>query len=71
MLCELKAYPLLLGARGKKPADMDALIEVIGRVSSLMTSCPDIGELDLNPVIVHDEGKGVSLVDARVFFKAS
>jgi acetyltransferase len=69
MLCELKAYSLLLGARGKKPVDMDALIEVIGRVSSLMTSCPDIGELDLNPVIVHDEGKGVSLVDARVFFK--
>jgi acetyltransferase len=71
MLRELKAYPLLLGARGKEPADIDALIEVIGRVSSLMTSCPFVSELDLNPVIVHPAGKGVSLVDARVFFKAS
>ena len=70
MLRELKAYPLLCGTRGKKQADIDAVIEVIGRVSSLMTNCPDIGELDLNPVIVHDKGKGVSLVDARVFFKA-
>jgi hypothetical protein len=33
-----------------------------------MHACPEIVEMDLNPVIVHAEGKGVSIVDARVFF---
>ncbi len=68
MLGELKAYPLLQGARGQGRSDMDVLVEIICRVSSLMHQCPEIRELDLNPVIVHPEGKGVSIVDARVFF---
>ena len=68
MLKELKAYPLLQGVRGKGRADVKALIEVICRVSTLLTNCPEISEMDLNPVIVHPEGQGVSIVDARVFF---
>ncbi len=68
MLQELKAYPLLTGTRGKGRSDIAALTEIICRVSSLMQSCPEIKELDLNPVIVHPEGKGVSIVDARIFF---
>jgi acyl-CoA synthetase (NDP forming) len=68
MLKELQAYPLLLGARGKGHADVKALVEVICRVSTLLTNCPDISEMDLNPVIVHPDGQGVSIVDARVFF---
>jgi acetyltransferase len=72
MLRELKAYPLLTGARGKAPADRQALIDVVCRVSALLDACPDIAEIDLNPVIVHPEGQGISIVDARVFFsKAS
>jgi acetyltransferase len=68
MLKNLKAYPLLKGTRGKGGADMAALVEIICRVSSLLTACPEIAELDLNPVIVHSDGKGVSIVDARIFF---
>ena len=68
MLKELQAYPLLQGVRGKSKADIKALIEVICRVSTLLTNCPEISEMDLNPVIVHPEGQGVSIVDARVFF---
>jgi len=68
MLKELKAYPLLLGVRGKGRADIKALVEVICRVSTLLTNCPEISEMDLNPVIVHPDGQGVSIVDARVFF---
>ena len=68
MLRELKAYPLLAGARGKGPADCQALMDVVCRVSALLDACPDITEIDLNPVIVHPEGQGVSIVDARVFF---
>jgi acyl-CoA synthetase (NDP forming) len=68
MLKELKAYPLLLGVRGKGRADVKALVEVICRVSSLLINCSEISEMDLNPVIVHPDGQGVSIVDARVFF---
>jgi len=68
MLTGLKAYPLVAGTRGAGPADCPALIEVICRVSALLDACPDISEIDLNPVIVHPQGQGLSLVDARVFF---
>jgi hypothetical protein len=47
---------------------MDALVDVICRVSYLMTTDANISEMDLNPVIVHFEGQGVSMVDARIFF---
>jgi len=69
MLSELKAYPLLAGARGKAPADIQALTDVICRVSALLAAYPEIAEIDLNPVIVHPRGEGLSLVDARVFFR--
>lgn len=69
MLSKLMAYPLLLGARGKKKSDIDALVDVICRVSNLLAEKPDIAEIDLNPVIVHETGKGCSIVDSRVFFK--
>jgi acetyltransferase len=69
MLKQLQAYPVLQGARGKMKADIDAFADVICRVSQLLITAPDIAEIDLNPVIVHETGKGVSIVDSRVFFK--
>lgn len=69
MLGQLQSYPALRGARGKKMADIEALADVVCRVSNLLASVPDIAEIDLNPVIVHEQGKGVSIVDSRVFFK--
>jgi len=69
MMKELKAYPLLQGARGKSPADSQALIDIICRTSALLAACPEITEIDLNPVIVHQEGQGASIVDARIFFQ--
>ena len=68
MLRELKCYPILLGARGGKALDIDALIEVICRISALLCSQPEISEIDLNPVMVYPRGGGVGIVDARVFF---
>ena len=69
MLKNLKAYPVLQGARGKTAADVDAFADVICRVSQLLATVPDLAEIDLNPVIVHEKGKGVSIVDSRVFFR--
>jgi acyl-CoA synthetase (NDP forming) len=69
MLKNLKTYPILQGARGKMKADIEAFADVICRVSQLLATVTDLAEIDLNPVIVHETGKGVSIVDSRVFFK--
>lgn len=69
MLGQLQAYPVLRGARGKQKAAIDAFADVICRTANLLAAVPDIAEIDLNPVIVHEQGKGVSIVDCRIFFQ--
>jgi acetate---CoA ligase (ADP-forming) len=66
MIRSLKTYPLLTGYRGGPRYHVKALEQVVLRVSALVENIPEISELDLNPVIVLPEGKGVSVVDARV-----
>ena len=64
MLDELRGIALLRGYRGSEPADESALLEILLRVSALVEMCPDIEELDLNPVIV--SANGATAVDVRV-----
>jgi acetyltransferase len=64
MLGEIRAAPLLHGARGRTPADVDALVAVIQRVSQLVTDFPAITELDVNPVVAMPDG--VAAVDLRL-----
>jgi acetate---CoA ligase (ADP-forming) len=67
MLARLKAAPLLGAFRGRRPADVDALVELMVRLGQLAGDHADtIAEIDLNPVLVHDEGKGVSVVDTLI-----
>ncbi len=66
MISSIKGYPILQGARGKKPADIDKLAETLIRLSQLCSDFPEIDEMDLNPVFAFEEGKGVSVVDARL-----
>ncbi len=66
MVESIKAFPLLQGVRGEAPSDLSALFEAIERVSQLAIDLPEVAELDLNPLIVRSEGKGVVAVDARV-----
>jgi acetyltransferase len=53
--------------RGKPPCDKKALVNLLLMVSELVEAYPDIEEMDLNPVIVHEEG--LSIVDARIILK--
>ena len=69
MLQELKSYWLLQGARGEAPADIDAVIESMLRVSQLVTEFPEINELDINPLRVLEDGKGCLAADARIVLK--
>ncbi len=64
MIREIRGYRALTGLRGKPPADLDALRDLLLQVSAFLASNPQIGEMDLNPVIVHE--RGLSVVDARV-----
>jgi acetyl coenzyme A synthetase (ADP forming)-like protein len=64
MINELKGVRLLRGYRGAPPVDERALRDVILRVSALVTECPEIHELDLNPVKVLPSG--ACALDARV-----
>ncbi len=64
MLNEVKGTALLRGWRGKPAADEAALKELILRVSILLEICPQIQEMDANPVKVLEQG--AKIVDARL-----
>ncbi len=64
MIREIKGYPLLEGYRGQEPANIDALQDIIVRVSQFVERTPEIKELDLNPIFAYKD-KAVS-VDARI-----
>lgn len=66
MLKELKGYPLLNGYRGSKPVDLEALIDLTLKVSQLALDLPALSEMDLNPVMLQEQGKGCIAVDYRM-----
>jgi acyl-CoA synthetase (NDP forming) len=72
MLAELKAAPLLQGFRGAAKADVGALAQLIAQVSMLAAAYRDqISEIEINPVLAHPQGQGVTIVDALVVRKKS
>ncbi|MBR0704703.1 acetate--CoA ligase family protein [Bradyrhizobium diazoefficiens] len=67
MLASLKAAPLLNGFRGAAKADVAALSQLIADISVLAARhAKEIAEIELNPVLVHAEGQGVTIVDTLV-----
>jgi acyl-CoA synthetase (NDP forming) len=63
---ETRAARLIAGHRGRPPADIAALIQILARLSRLAEDVPEIAELDLNPVIVLPAGEGCDVVDVRM-----
>jgi acetyl-CoA synthetase (ADP-forming) len=67
MINEIKGYPLLKGYRGKEPANISALVDIILKISKLIEENPTIKELELNPIFVYrDRAVGV---DARIILE--
>ncbi len=64
MIAETKAYTLLKGYRGKKPADIDALTDSILRTARLVCDLNRITEMDINPIRVHT--KGTTALDVKI-----
>jgi acetyltransferase len=67
MIDDTKSAPLLRGVRGTAPYDQKALINLLLLVSDMVEAYPDIEEMDLNPIILHE--KGATIVDARILLK--
>ncbi len=66
MLEEIKSSPLLHGARGTKPSDIESLQETIIRLGQMAMECPQIRELDINPLIVLSDHDGCYVADAKI-----
>ena len=71
MIRQIKSYKILDGIRGKAPRDIAAIRESLMRLSQLALDCPQIKELDINPLIVLEEFKGSFVADARILLNSS
>lgn len=66
MVERLRTAPLLEGYRGTVPADKEALVDAIQRVSAIVELVPELREMDINPIKVLEPGHGVVVLDARI-----
>ncbi|MBF7082854.1 acetate--CoA ligase family protein [Desulfallas sp. Bu1-1] len=66
MIEEIKGHLLLKGFRGRQEADVSFLIKCLIRISQLLTDHSEIKNLDLNPLIVLEKGRGGMIVDAKM-----
>ncbi len=66
LVTSVKAAPKLFGHRGAREVDVDALHEVIARVSCLADEVPEVADLELNPVVVAEDGARVLAARIRL-----
>ena len=65
-LHKLRSAKLLDGVRGAPPADIDAVVQVVMAIGRLMETVPELTEIDVNPLMVHTKGQGVTALDALI-----
>jgi acetyl coenzyme A synthetase (ADP forming)-like protein len=66
MLEEIRARALLDGVRGAPPVDKAAIVDTLLRIGQLVTDFPEIVELDINPLMVFEQGQGATALDMRL-----
>ena len=71
MIQETKAYTLLRGIRGETSSDIASIVDVMLRISQLVTEYPEISELDINPLFVYKENQGSSALDVKITITVS
>ena len=69
MIRQIRGYKMFEEFRGELPSDTEAIQECLQRLSQLVIDCEEIDELDINPLIVYQEGNGAVVVDARILLK--
>ena len=66
MMREIRSFNLLRGVRGQPPSDIGACVDTLLKLSQLVTDFPEIVEMDINPLMVFEEGRGVMGIDMRL-----
>jgi len=69
MIRSVKGYPILNGFRGRKLADIEQIEKLLVGLSAMVLDNPLIKELDINPLIVHEKGKGATVADVVIRIK--
>ena len=69
MISRTKTHQILNGFRGGPVYDIPAIEDCLKRLSQLVSDFDEIQELDINPLIVYEKGKGCTIVDARIILK--
>ena len=69
MVGEIKGYKIFTGFRGRPKSDVEIIEKDIVRLSNMVVNHPEILELDINPLLVHEEGKGATVADCRIILK--
>jgi len=68
MITEIKGFPLLTGFRGRPKVNIDAIINILMKISEFVLQYKSIQEIDLNPIFVYQ--KELICVDARIILKS-
>lgn len=66
MMGNVRCKALYAGIRGGAPLDQEKVLEMLGRLSQLVTDFPQIREIDINPLLMYPRGQGVRVLDARI-----
>ncbi len=69
MIRSIKGYRLLEGIRGRPKADVTELEKQVVSFSDFVANHPEIQEVDINPILVHPEGQGITVADCRIILK--
>ncbi len=66
MMKEIRAYPLLLGVRGEERKDIESVLDAVIRVGTVIRRVEDISDIEINPLMAYEQGKGAKAVDVRI-----
>ncbi len=69
MVQQIRSFAVLNGFRGNPPSDIDAIVNTLLRLSTMVCNHPEISECDINPLIVHAKGDGCSVADSRIMLR--
>ena len=70
MIRQIKGFKLLDGFRSRPRVDLEEVEKCLVRLSDMVISHPEIQELDINPLITHEKGRGATVADCRIVLKA-
>ncbi|HOW56662.1 MAG TPA: acetate--CoA ligase family protein [Smithellaceae bacterium] len=66
MIKEIRSYPLLMGVRGEKTRDINALVDTIIKLGAIIRNCKGISDIEINPLVIYEQGMGARAVDVRI-----